>query len=52
MNQNFSQTNLITYPFYVLNSLNILILDRFGFNVNGTNAYFSFSLGITSDKPV
>ena len=48
----FSKTISITDPYYVLNSLNIIILDRFGFPINGTNAYFSFTLGITYDKPI
>ena len=48
----FTQTISITDPYYVLNSLNIMILDRFGFPINGGNAYFSFTLGITYDKPI
>ena len=48
----FSQTISITDPYYVLNSLNIMILDRFGFPINGGNAYFSFPLGITYDKSI
>jgi len=47
----FTQTISITDPFYVLNKMNIMILDRFGFPINGGNAYFSFTLGITYDKP-
>jgi hypothetical protein len=27
-----------------------MILDRFGFPINGGNAYFSFTLGISYDK--
>ena len=48
----FTQTISITDPYYVLTSLNIMILDRFGFPINGGNAYFSFTLGITYDKPI
>ena len=29
-----------------------MILDRFGFPINVTNAYFSFTLGISNDKPI
>ena len=48
----FSQTILITDLYYVLNSLNIIILYRFGFPIHGTNAYFSFTIGITYDYPI
>ena len=46
----FNQTISITNPFFVLSSLNIMILDRFGFPINGGNAHYSFTLGITYDK--
>ena len=46
----FIQTISITDPYFVLSSLNIMILDRFGFPINGGNAYFSFTLGISYDK--
>ena len=46
----FIQTISITDPFYVLNSMNLMILDRFGFPINGGNAHFSFTLGISYDK--
>ena len=48
-NSNFTQTISITDPFYVLSSLNIMILDRFGFPINGGNSNYSFTLGITYD---
>ena len=48
----FTQTISITDPFYVLSKLNIMILDRFGFPINGGNAFFSFTLGINYDKPI
>ena len=46
----FIQTISITDPYFVLNSLNIMILDRFGYPINGGNANFSFTLGINYDK--
>ena len=46
----FIQTISITDPFYVFNSMNLMILDRFGFPINGGNAHFSFTLGISYDK--
>ena len=46
----FIQTISITDPYFVLSSLNIMILDRFGFPINGGNANYSFTLGITYDK--
>ena len=46
----FNQTISITDPFYVLSSLNIMILDRFGFPINGGNSNYSFTLGISYDK--
>ena len=46
----FNQTISITDPYFVMNSLNIMILDRFGFPINGGNAHFSFTLGISYDK--
>jgi hypothetical protein len=46
----FIQTISITDPYFVLNSLNIIILDRFGFPINGGNANFSFTVGISYDK--
>ena len=49
-NSHFNQTISITDPFYVLSSLNIMILDRFGFPINGGNSNYSFTLGITYDK--
>ena len=49
-NNTFNQTISITDPFFVLSSLNIMILDRFGFPINGGNAHYSFTLGITYDK--
>lgn len=48
-NSHFNQTISITDPFYVLSSLNIIILDRFGFPIL-CNAHYSFTLGITYDK--
>ena len=48
-NSNFTQTISITDSFYVLSSLNIMILDRFGFPINGGNSNYSFTLGITYD---
>ena len=48
----FNQTISITDPFYVLSKLNIMVLDRFGFPINGGNANYSFTLGITYDKPI
>ena len=48
----FIQTISITDPFYVLNSMNIMVLDRFGFPINGGNAHFSFTLGINYDKQI
>ena len=48
----FTQTISITDPYYVLRSMNIMILDRFGFPINGGNSYFSFTLGILYDKPL
>ena len=49
-NSNFEQTISITNPFFVLSSLNIMILDRFNFPINGGNAHYSFTLGITYEK--
>ena len=46
----FIQTISITDPNLVLSSLNIMILDRFGFPINGGNANYSFTLGISYDK--
>ena len=46
----FNQTISITNPFFVLSNLNIMILDRFNFPINGGNAHYSFTLGITYDK--
>ena len=52
-NSNFTQTISITDPFYVLSSLNIMILDRFGFPINGgLTSNYSFTLGITYDKSI
>ena len=51
-NSHFNQTISITDPFYVLTSLNIIILDRFNFPINGGNAHYSFTLGITYDKTI
>lgn len=48
----FIQTISITDPFYILNSMNIMVLDRFGFPINGGNAHFSFTLGINYDKQI
>ena len=48
----FSQTISITNSCQVSNLLKIMILDRFRFPINETNAYFSFTLGITYDKPI
>jgi hypothetical protein len=48
----FIQTISITDPYFVLNSLNIIILDRFGFPINGGNANFSFTLGINYEKTI
>ena len=36
---------------FVLASMNIMILDRFGFPINGGNAHYSFTLGINFDIP-
>ena len=46
----FIQTISITDPNFILSSLNIMILDRFGFPINGGNAHYSFTLGINYDK--
>jgi len=46
----FIQTISITDPYFVLSSLNIMILDRSGYPINGGNANYSFTLGITYDK--
>jgi hypothetical protein len=48
----FIQTISITDPYFVLNSLNIIILDRFGYAINGGNANFSFTLGINYEKQI
>ena len=48
----FHQRISITDPFYVLSKFNIMVLDRFGFPINGGNAHYSFKLGITYDKPL
>jgi hypothetical protein len=48
----FIQTISITDPYFVLNSLNIIILDRFGFPIHGGNANFSFTLGINYEKQI
>ena len=48
----FIQTISITDPYFVLNSLNIIILDRFGFPINGSNAHYSFTLGINYEKQI
>ena len=47
----FIQTISITDPKFVLTSMNIMILDRFGFPINGGNAHYSFTLGIVCDNP-
>ena len=47
----FNQTNSITDPKFVLSSMNIMILDRFGYPINGGNAHYSFTLGINFDNP-
>ena len=47
-----TQSISITDPYYTSSSLNIINLDRLGFPINGTNAYFSFTLAITYDKPI
>jgi hypothetical protein len=31
--------------------MNIMILDRFGFPINGGNAHYSFTLGVNFDNP-
>ena len=46
----FNQTISITDPKFVLSSMNIMILDRFGFPINGGNAHYSFTLGINFDN--
>ena len=51
-NSNFTQTISITDPFFVLSSLNIMILDRFGFPIYGGNSHYSFTLGISYDKQI
>ena len=48
----FIQTISITDPKFVLTSMNIMILDRFGFPINGGNAHYSFTLGINFDKEI
>ena len=47
----FIQTISITDEFFVLSSMNIIVLDRFGFILDGGNSYFSFTLGINYDQP-
>ena len=47
----FIQTISITDPKFVLTSMNIMILDRFGFPINGGNAHYSFTLGVNFDNP-
>jgi hypothetical protein len=46
----FNQTISITDPKFVLSSMHIMILDRFGFPINGGNAHYSFTLGINFDE--
>ena len=29
-----------------------MVLNRFGFSINGGNAHYSFTLGMTYDKPI
>ena len=48
----FIQTISITDPKFVLHQMNIMILDRFGFPINGGNAHYSFTLGINFDKEI
>ena len=48
----FIQTISITDPYFVLHSVNIIILDRWGFPINGTNAHYSFTLGINYEKTI
>jgi hypothetical protein len=47
----FIQTISITDPKFILTSMNIMILDRFGFPINGGNAHYSFTLGVNFDNP-
>ena len=47
----FVQTISITDPKFVIRSMNIMILDRFGFPINGGKADYSFTLGINFDNP-
>ena len=46
----FIQTISITDPKFVLSSMNIMILDRWGYPINGGNAHYSFTLGINFDN--
>ena len=46
----FFQTISITDPKFILTSMHIMILDRFGFPINGGNAHYSFTLGVNCDK--
>ena len=48
----FIQTISITDPKLILSSMNIMILDRFGYPINGGNAHYSFTLGINFDKEI
>ena len=48
----FIQTISITDPKFILSSMNIMILDRFGYPINGGNAHYSFTLGINFDKEI
>ena len=47
----FIQTISITDSYFVLSSMNIMILDRFGYIIDGGNAHYSFTLGINYDFP-
>ena len=47
----FIQTISITDPKFILTSMHIMILDRFGFPINGGNAHYSFTLGVNFDNP-
>jgi hypothetical protein len=48
----FIQTISITDPKFILSSMNIMILDRFGYPIRGSStSHYSFTLGIVCDNP-
>ena len=47
-----TQSISITSPYYTSSLLKIINLERLGFPINGTNAYLTFALAITYDKPI